>query len=174
MKIKSEVVSAKDASGEDIKIIYYIAEITGDITLDNAEKFLRSSENYIYIWENNELSKEIKRINDNEWIIYLFFDSPWPMPDNDLVHRMRVEKDGEKGLRVQATAEPDAYKRTDAGRMTLYDALFDFEYIGNGKTKLILTVTFSPVGNAPKWMINTWFPEGPAGIVKRLIEKASE
>ena len=172
--VKSDVESSVNEAGDDIKIIYYIAETTQKLDLEKAEKFMRNSSNYKLFWEHADESKEIKRISENEWIIYLYFDAPWPMPNTDCVHHMTFQDNGDKGFIVTAKPKPDAYEKKDVGRIQIYDAVFTFEDAGNGLTHLKLDVKFSPVGDPPKWMLNAWLPDGPIGIVTRLLENAAK
>jgi len=172
--VKSEVATEKGPDGEEGKVIYYIAESKYDISLQKVEAFMRNAANYKLFLENTEESKKIKSISSDEWITYLYFDAPWPLPNSDCVQKMTYSKNGENSFSIQAKVEDGHLEKKDVGRMDLYDALYEFTKTDDGKVKLKLTAAFAPLGSAPSWMLNSWFPEGPAGIITRLFENASK
>jgi hypothetical protein len=172
VNVKSEIVTQENEEGDEIKVMYYIAEREAEVSLEQLEQYMQNSESYKTIWENVEESKEIKKMSENEWFTYIYFDNPWPMANSDCVHHMIMERKDSKTLVVTAKSAPDAYEMKDVDRAQIFDALFTFENNGDGVTKLTLSVTFAANSNPPKWMMNGWFPKGPAGIVTRLMENA--
>ncbi|MCL3779017.1 hypothetical protein EMN47_01320 [Prolixibacteraceae bacterium JC049] len=170
--VKSDIVNDADIDGKKGKVIHYIVEKTGGATLVQMEQFLRDSKNYKNIWENTKESKELKRITNNEWISYLFFKTPWPMANNDCVHRMYFESKGENGFSLKGKAEPNAYAKKKADRLTYYDMEFKVTKVGAGRTKLTLTVSYGLTSDVPKFLLKGWFPKGPIGIINRVFEHA--
>lgn len=172
--VKSRVEEGKNRSGDDIKIMYYIVQKVGELTLEQAEKYLRNSANYKFILESTLESRELKKISEDEWQMYLFFDAIWPMPKSDCVQQVVFERNGKNGFRIKAEAIPAPEFKTGVERVTIYSTLYEVEKINEKEVKLVLTVTSSPVINPPKFLIKPWFPKGPTGMVTRFFEGAAK
>ncbi|OSY86926.1 hypothetical protein WH52_14175 [Tenacibaculum holothuriorum] len=153
--------------------IYYIVETQKDISLDAIETYFSNSENHKSFLENTTESKKVKKISDNEWVTYYYFDAPWPMPNSDAVLNFKVEKT-ENQLTFIGNSSPEAYKATDVKRMQAYNITYNFERLNDTSTKLTITADFMPVGSVPKWLLKGWFPKGPAEIANRLLTGASK
>jgi len=52
--------------------------------------------------------------------------------------------------------------------MKTYKVIYTFEKINNSNTKITYNADYIPVGSIPKFLIKTWFPEGPIKIVTNL------
>lgn len=169
VKVKSKI-ETKVHNGDERKIVSYIAEVNTSVSLDLALQYLMNSNNYKDFLENTKESREIQKVSDSEWITYLYFNAPWPMPDSDCVQRFKLVKKDENTLVISGTTELDAYDIQDVRRMKFYDIQYKFKKISNNKTKLTLKASFVPVGSIPNWMLKSWLPEGPAGIVTRLLK----
>ena len=172
--VKSEVVDGKNAQGEEIKIMYYVAERVGKITLNQAETYLRNSDNYKTIWESTLESREIRKISEDEWVSYYLFSSIWPMPKSDCVQHLQFIKENDNGFKIIAKAIQDETIKSKVERLTIFDVTYDFEKVTEDEVKLMLTVSTSPIINAPKFLFRAWFPKGPAGIVNRIFENAAK
>lgn len=170
--IKYQVLSAKGNGDEDRAVAKYTASSVVNVNIDDAERFLRRSENYKTILENTELSKKVGTISENEWLLYLYMDIPWPFPDADCVQRVTVDR-SEKELIVSAVAKPDAYPMQDEQRMNISSTKYHFIKKDNGEVELTLTGEFSPVGPINKFLLETWFPKGPEASIDRLVEQVN-
>lgn len=172
--VKSRIEEGKNKSGDDIKIMYYVVEKVGKLTLGQAEKYLRNSANYKFILESTIESREIKKISEDEWQMYLFFDAIWPMPKSDCVQQVVFERSGKNGFKIKAEVISAPGFKTGVERVSIYSTLYEVEKINEKEIKLVLTVTSSPVINPPKFLIKPWFPKGPAGMVTRFFEGAAK
>lgn len=155
------------------KHIYYIAKTEGKFNLKQAEKYLRNSENHKNFLENTTESTELKTLSDTEWITYYYFDAPWPMPNSDAVESFTLSKTNTT-LTIKAISSPKALEIKDVKRMDTYNITYHFELIDEQTTQLTITADFIPVSSVPKWLMNGWFPKGPAGIANRLIHEISQ
>ena len=170
--IRYQVSSVKDTDGEERAIAKYTATSKVDVDMDAAEKFLRRSENYKTILENTEVSKTVGTISENEWLLYLYMDIPWPFPDADCVQKVTVTR-SERELIVSAVAKPDAYPLQDEQRMDISSIKYHFVKNDAGEIELTITGEFSPAGSINKFLLDTWFPKGPEASIDRLIEKVN-
>ncbi|OIQ31093.1 MAG: hypothetical protein BM564_01145 [Bacteroidetes bacterium MedPE-SWsnd-G2] len=163
--VKYEIV--KEEKG---KHFYYIAQTYASTTLDELDAYFSNTENHKNFLESTPITQEIEKISDNEWIAYYYFDAPWPMADSDLVLKInRVKADDT--LVFIATAISHDYTYSDVERMTDYKVVYEFEKINDSTTKITYNANYIPLGSIPNFLINTWFPEGPAKIVTSLGAK---
>lgn len=146
---------------------YYTAQRNVNASLDELDSYFSNSTNHKNFLENTPESEEVEKISDNEWIIYYYFDAPWPMPDNDVVAKISRVKEGNK-LIFTASAISNDYRKTKINRITDYRFVYEFEKIDNETTKITISADYIPAVSVPKFLIRTWFPEGPARIVSKL------
>jgi hypothetical protein len=168
VKVKYKVEAPKDS--DKAVVAQYWVKGNVNFKLDKAEKFLRNSANYKTFLDNTEVSKTVGTISKNEWLLYLFMDIPWPMPDADCVQQVSIARSS-KELIVNAIAKPNAYPLQGEERMHLSDIKYHFVENAAGAVELTITGKFSPVGPITKFMLETWFPNGPVQLIERLEEQ---
>ncbi|WP_216616311.1 hypothetical protein [Marinifilum caeruleilacunae] len=150
--------------------IYYVVERSMNVSLEELDNYFLNPANHKYFLENTPQSEEVQKLSDQEWINYYYFDAPWPMPDSDVVVKINRAKQ-ENQLVFTASAIKNDYKQSDVERLTSYQFKYEFENMPNGTTKIRITADFISPGSAPKFLVNTWFPEGPAKIALKLGSK---
>lgn len=146
---------------------YYIAQTTAQVTLEELDTYLSNTENHKNYLESTPVTEEFKKLSDNEWLAYYFFDAPWPLPNSDVVIKFTRTKEANK-LIFTAKAYESEYKKSDTQRMTSYKVIYEFEKINEETTKITYNANYVPVGSIPNFLIKSWFPEGPAGIVTNI------
>ena len=146
---------------------YYIAETTLEVTLDELDATISNTENHKIFLDNTPITEEFQRISDSEWLAYYFMDAPWPIPNCDIVINFHRERTDNK-LIFTATAIEHDYKKSDTKRMTDYKVVYEFEKIDDTTSKIIYNADYIPYGRVPKFLIKSWFPNGPAGIVAKI------
>ena len=129
---------------------YYIAQTIAKVSLTKLDAYFSNTTNHKNFLERTPTTEEIKRISDNEWLAYYFFDAPWPLSNSDIVIRINRTKTKNKLIFI-AQAISSNYKKSD-----------------NETTKITYNADYIPVGSIPKFLIKTWFPEGPINIVKNI------
>lgn len=152
---------------EDGTHFYYIAQTTANTTLDKLDVYFSNTENHKQFLERTPITKEIAKISENEWLAYYFFNAPWPLSDSDLVIKINRIKEANM-LKFIATAVTNDYKTKDVERMKTYKVIYEFEKINESTTKITYNADYIPIGSIPKFLIKTWFPEGPINIVTKL------
>lgn len=163
--VKYELVDEEDGTH-----FYYIAQTKANVSLDELDAYLSNTANHKNYLESTPITEEFKKISDNEWLAYYFFDAPWPLPNSDLVIKfIRTQKDNK--LVFTATAFSSDYKASKTKRMTKYKVIYEFEKIDGTTTKITYNADYIPVGSIPNFLIKSWFPEGPARIVKNIGAK---
>lgn len=146
---------------------FYIAKTTAKISLEKLDTYFSNTANHKNFLERTTITEEFKKISDNEWLAYYFFDAPWPLADSDIVIKISKIKEKDK-VTFTATSVSNDYKKSDVKRMTDYTVIYEFEKINDSTTKITYNADYIPVGNIPKFLIKSWFPEGPANIVTNL------
>ncbi|WP_276168337.1 hypothetical protein [Zobellia alginiliquefaciens] len=146
---------------------YYIAQTTAKISLDELDTYFSNTANHKNFLERTPITKEIEKTSDNEWLGYYYFDAPWPMANSDIVIKFNRVKEDNK-LVFSANAVSNTYKPEDVKRMSSYKVIYEFEKVDATTTKITYNADYVPVGSIPNFLIKTWFPEGPANIVRNI------
>ncbi len=168
--VQSRVYYEEYNKGEEWKIIEYSATTTR-VSLQNCVAVIQDASLHKLFFSNTEVSDKINDISENEFLIYYFYNAPWPLPNSDCVSRIRILPDIlENKVTVSASAEPDLFEDKDVERAKLNNFTFIFQELRNEEVVITLYSKFSPVISAPNWMINAWFPKGPIEILERFID----
>lgn len=146
---------------------YYIAETKAEVTLDELDAYISNTENHKYFLDNTPITEELQSYSNDEWLAYYYMDAPWPVPNSDIVIKFDREKTDHK-LLFTATAIEHDYKKSDTKRITDYKVVYEFEKIDDATTRIIFNADYIPYGQVPKFLIKSWFPNGPVGIVAKI------
>ena len=105
--VQSRVYYEEYNKGEEWKIIEYSATTTR-VSLQNCVAVIQDASLHKLFFSNTEVSDKINDISENEFLIYYFYNAPWPLPNSDCVSRIRILPDIlENKVTVSASAEPD-------------------------------------------------------------------
>lgn len=146
---------------------YYIAQTSANTSMEELDNYFSNASNHKNFLERTPKSEVIKKISNNVWLTYYYFNAPWPMADSDVVVKIDRSRKDDK-LVFSANAISSDYKEGDVDRITDYKFIYEFEKINDQTTKVTITADYIPVGSVPNFLIKTWFPEGPAHIVSNL------
>ncbi|KXX70875.1 hypothetical protein [Flammeovirga sp. SJP92] len=161
--VKSRVQKTKDFTRID-----YTVTSKGNFTLKEADEFFKNSANHKKFWENCEKSEEFKKISENDWYTYLYFNYSWPMSDVDCAQHFTRTVTSEKVV-FKATTTPNAIEDRGVDRSHLFDVIITVTPIDDASSNITLEVSFGSTVSGPKWMINAWLPDGPKEIMERII-----
>lgn len=170
--VKSKIVT-QQVNNKEKNVFYYTVETIADINIEKAEVFMRNSANYKKFLESVETSNEVKKISANSWITYIYFDNSFPVSDIDCVQKFEYIKTN-SGFNISGKATPAEYEMKKVSRVYLYDVIYKFEKIADKKIKVTIEAAFSPASSIPKFLMNTWLPKGPAGIITQLVDAISK
>ncbi len=116
-------------------------------------------------------SKIVRNISPNEWIIYYYTDNSWPINNSDCVSRMTfTENVEEKTATFTLVASPSEYEKENVNRMTLFNIVYTFKDLENGKVRISMKGKSSPPVKVPMWLIKIAFPSAPANSIRKLVE----
>ena len=172
-KVKYKLTEHVDLEGNKQKLVYYSVEIEKNIDLFSAKKYLLDGSNFKYFIENVEESYEVKRLNDDEFELYLFFDFPWPISNADCTQHVKVDQFSPDELWVYVTSNSNIMEMKEVKRMDWYNAKYHFKKVAEDLVRLELSVDFVPASNTPDWMLKKWFPKGPQQILNNLVRNIS-
>ena len=170
--VKSNISRRTDEKGDVVQLIAYSATTRERVNISNCISVLKDVSNHKYFLDEKE-SKMVKTISDNKWVIYYYFDSPWPMPDADcVVHMIFTEDVAKRTATFTLTAAPTLFEKKEIERMTYYNVTYVFKEVGDDEVEMTTTAKVTPVVQAPDWMVRSFFPEGPADILQRILKLA--
>ena len=135
---------------------------------------LTDFDNYKTWYPRCSKSRIVARLNENEFIVQLHFNAPWPVKDRDCVIRVKVQKDKATGaITLVETSEPKyIMEETDVVRIQQIQAIWKLTP-KNGGTEIINEYSSNPGGNIPDWMTNTQSVDNPIATFENLQEKSS-
>jgi len=161
-----------DENSNSVPMIEYVATTFAFVKMQNCISVIKDGSKHKE-FTDDEVSKTVKTISDNEWIVYYYTNSPWPISDSDLVTKMKFSEDETIGLAsFTLTAAPSMFEKADVKRMTYYKATYNFKDLGDGKVEITITGKMSPSIKAPAWMISAWFPNGPTDMIQGIVKLA--
>lgn len=175
IEVWHHITKRVNENGKEVMLIQYQATTTADVSLESCVRVLRNVSLHKEILEDTEVSDEIETYSANDCLIYYLFDARWPMPNSDCVVDMKYIVDSSNNsIRFEGTASPQKREKTEVKRLNHFTMIYTFKQLEDGQVEIRVYSELTPVISAPKWMANFWFPEGPAGIVKRIGHLASE
>lgn len=170
--VTSKISKRIDEDANEVQLIEYIATTTANVSMQNCISVLKDISKHKIIL-NEEVSDMLKALSDNEWLIYYYFDAPWPVPNSDCVTRMNFSEDLRNGIATfTLTAVPYMHDNKDVRRVTYYNVSYTFKDLGNGNIEMTSTAKLTPVIQAPEWIVREFFPNGPARYLERLLALA--
>lgn len=173
-EVKYQLGSRTNADGDEQLVVQYVATKKVTVDINKAATFLNNAKNYVLFLQHVDDTRNVGRRSNGSWVLYQYIDPPWPMPSADCVQEVSVTNRSSDQLTVFLTAAPGAYKKGDVERMDLSDMEFRFKKLSGNTVEITITSKFAPIGSPPKFLMNTWFPGGPEGIIDRLVEQINK
>jgi len=167
------IKSEKNSVGEKVQIVEYESTmISQSFSLNQGIALMKNVDLHKDFLQDTEQSYKIKDLSEDSWSVYYYINSIWPLPDTDCVAKVIFEQENENTVSFTSISTPNDYENKGVERMVLNDAKYTFETMPDSSVKITIWVKFQPVVNAPKWLLNTWFPKGPAEMLYRLEKVA--
>lgn len=167
--VTSKISKRTDHIDGEVQLIEYVATTTANVSLQSCISIMKDISKHKEIL-NEEVSEMIETISDNEWLVYYYFDAPWPIPNSDCVTKMSFSEDLiNKSATFTIIAEPSSYGLTNVKRLTYYNIYYTFKDLENGSVEITSTAKLTPAVQAPDWIVKNFFPDGPARYIQRLL-----
>jgi hypothetical protein len=167
------IYDSLNADGEEKTFIEYTAKTTTTASLKNCITIFNNPGMHKKFYEYTEVSEKIQDISENEWIIYYYYSPPWPIADSDCVSRITKQSDSTNNKIIfTSISEPSLIDKKDVVRSKLNNIKFTFTKFDSEEVEIFIEAKLIPATQAPKWMMNGWFPDGPAGTLGRFKKLA--
>jgi hypothetical protein len=173
--VLSKIYETVNSDGEELKVIEYSATTYTSASIESCYEVFNNPSLHKDFYDYTEISEKIEDISPTEWIIYYFYDTPWPIPNSDCVSKITIVEDTlNSEITFNCVAVPNKLEDKGVYRSVLNDISFTFKKPSKEKVKILIKAKFSPVMPAPDWVMSGWFPNGPAEMLarfKKLAEK---
>ena len=172
-KVVYAIYDSVNTEGEEVTFIEYRAKTKTSASLENCIEIFNNPDMHKKFYEYTEVSKKVKDISKTEWIIYYYYSPPWPIADSDCASRITMITDTLNNKMVFTSfSESDLIEMKDVTRSELNDITFTFTQINDKEVEIFIEAKLIPATQAPKWMMNGWFPDGPANTLSRFKKLA--
>jgi hypothetical protein len=167
------IYDSMDVEGEEVTFIEYTAQTKTSAPLENCIEVFNNPDMHKKFYEYTEVSDKIKDVSQKEWIIYYYYSPPWPIADSDCVSRIRMISDTLNNKVVFTSfSESNLIEMKNVTRSEINNITFTFTEKNPNDVEILIEAKLIPATQAPKWMMNAWFPDGPAGTLSRFKELA--
>jgi hypothetical protein len=96
------------------------------------------------------------------------------MPASDVITRYKLEEDaGQRKAILTGTPAPSMHPLGDLPRMENNHTKYTFTDLGE-EVEIVMYSWSIPLISAPNWLAKTWFPNGPADMVRGIARFAEE
>lgn len=164
-----------DELGKKANVLHYEATLLAEVRLESCEAVMREDSLHMGFMDGTEHVRRIEDLPGGEWVTYYFYNSPWPMPDADVITRYKLEEEpSEKRFFFTGIPAPDMYPEGDVPRMKHNYTKYSFTDLGDGTVEIIMYSSSIPLVSVPKWLIGTWVPDGPADMLMGIERLAKE
>ncbi len=171
--VQYNIYDSLDAQGDEATYIEYNATTKTNATIEICKAVFNNSDMHKKFYEYTEVSKKIKAISKSEWVIYYYYSPPWPIADSDCVSRITMISDSLNSKVVFTSfSEPNLIEKKDVVRSELNNITFTFKQISDNEVEIFIEAKLIPEMAVPKWMMNAWFPDGPANTLSRFKKLA--
>ncbi len=148
----------------------YKAQMTLKTSLQTVKSVILDAEN-LKNW-NYKTSKSslIKKIDDNNYIFYLYNDMPWPVMNRDHISDVIVTYPNEKSILITITPNNDVLPKYDGVvRITNFKGYWLLEETDNG-VRITNQLFGDPEGGVPSWLVNSKLIKSPFTAFSNLKE----
>jgi len=164
-----------DEQGKKANVLIYEARTSACVSLESCRAVMIDDSLHMGFMDGTEHVRRIADLPGGEWVTYYFYNSPWPMPDADVITRYKLEEEpSQKRFFLSGTPAPNAYPEQDVPRMKHNYTSYTFTDLGNDTVEIIMYSSSIPLVSVPKWLIGTWIPDGPADMLNGISRLAKE
>ena len=152
--------------------IEYVASSVVQADMQKMIAVLKDVENH-KIFNDDRDSKMLNELSRNEWDIYYLSKAPWPLSPSETFAKMILEEDtGRKKalFKINIDAQKKHPRKENTHLMTDMNVTYTFIDVGGGNIEIsIQSRSVAPI-KVPAWMINAYFPDGPADTITKIVE----
>lgn len=172
--VQSCVSKRTDAQGHSRIWMEYVATTMANVRVSACVAVLKDIARHKDFLDA-KASRQLSGSATDSWLVYYYFDLPWPLPDSDCVASMHFSEDEvAKTVTFTLTAAPTLFEKKAVDRITQYNLTYQFKDLGSNLTALTITSPVVPTAQVPVWIMRNYFPEGPADMLHKLVQMANQ
>lgn len=126
---------------------------------------------------NKKYMETVKQIDvlekepDQQVLVYMFFDLPWPFRDRDFVNRMDIRIGSDTIALSSSPASGFVEPNEDVVRMREFSEQWLLVRKSSGETYLSLQGYADPGGKFPAWVVNRFVVKEPHALVRGIKQQ---
>jgi len=153
------------------KIKAYKAEMTVKSSLDTVKDVIIDGDQ-LSVWNYKAIdSKLLEKSSENNCLIWMALDLPWPLRNRDFVAQLELNNVSEHTIRIDIIAASEKYEiQEDYLRMIDFKGYWLLEQQGD-KVKITQEMFGDPAGNLPSWFVNSTITRAPYYTFLSLKER---
>lgn len=153
------------------KIKAYKVQMTVKSTLDKVKNIVLDGDE-LHEWNYKAIdSKLLKKSSENDYLIWMALDLPWPLRNRDVVISLKSKRITQNALRIDIKAASNEYEeQEDYLRITYFEGYWLLEQQGD-MLKITHQMHGDPSGSLPSWFINSTITRAPYHNFLALKEK---
>jgi hypothetical protein len=148
----------------------YIAVTSIDAKMEVIGEVLRDVPQYSKWIPDCSSARIVKKYNRNTFVIYMVLKPPI-ISDRDIVLKNETVYDYKNGcalISFSCTNEVKIPSENEYTRITVMKGIFELEYLGRNKTKIMYKLKVDPAGYVPKVIAYSVMKDYPFSTLKRL------
>lgn len=124
-------------------------------------------------WQEIKEVKILEMVNENDAIIWLHYDMPWPVWDRDMIVQTKCEIDTVGGyVNYSFYGIPDHIAEKEGiVRVPAVSGTWTLKRTENGQTEVIHSMSINPGGSLPSWVVNIFAVDAPYLALKNIQER---
>lgn len=178
-KTKDGKISAKynistrtNEAGEEVPLIESVTNATEKISIEKCIALMKNVSKH-KDFHGDDVSKTIKSLSENKWVIYYYTEGNMFTPDADGVYTMTSAEDPSGKTTVfTIAATPTLIEKKDMKRVSYLNEVVSFKDLGNGTTQITMTSNMSPAFQVPAWILKMSFPDALYDVMQKFIKLA--
>jgi hypothetical protein len=161
-------IYTRTLEGSKLKEFRVYAEL--EVSPETLVQVLMDVPHYVDWAENIKFSRLLKKISEEEIIIYSELKVPWPFDNRDIIDRTRVHwTDNKDTVILEIKSVPDYIpEKEGVVRMPLADGGWNIYRISPGKVSVVYSFAADPGGRIPSWLVNMFIVDGPYKTLNNL------
>jgi len=159
--------------GDNVPLVQAITSTKTDIGIENCISLMKNVSKH-KDFRGEKISRLIKTVSENEWLIYYYDDKRLITPSVDGSYKMILAEDKQnKTVTFTITADPTLIKKTDASRITYVQEIYSFRELENGQLEITIKTTASPGFKVPAILMKKAFPKKLFDTMEKFIQVSS-
>ena len=157
---------------DSTKFNEYKAVLIAETTMEKALTVLTNGDSLNRWTYKTPQSKQLEKISDNEFVIWMRNDFPWPLNDRDNISRVKLKKLNNKTYQIDIDVEDSLVYQHQKNviRMNLFKGYWRVQELNEESVLIIQQMYGDPNGALPAWIVNSIMVSFPYHSFENLKE----